>query len=210
MSQNCSVVRSKFCDMIIAMRLEGHSLRKIAAWLKEQGMEYIIPAATIDRNLKSSGVNLNLPYGEELAETWGGDIEIDVARELARSILIQRKRIDRFVRLEDEISRTKRGHVDRRIKGEITVLNRLIDSFQALLDDPMEAAKRLSQVERDMVPTVEMSEESERVMTDLILKGGLSLKHPSEKIEYIEIPQRVKKRDYPSFDDDEKEEEDEL
>jgi hypothetical protein len=52
--KNCSVRLSKYCDHIIAMRMQGLPFHQIETWLTEQGEAQRIPATTIWRNLQST------------------------------------------------------------------------------------------------------------------------------------------------------------
>ncbi len=102
MKPNCSTRMSPFCEVIISMRMQGVSCDNVEKWLVDQGEEYRIPAATIWRNLKDCAVEVSLPYAEELAEKWGGRMDMDLVRELGGQVLLQRQRVDAMSRQEAE------------------------------------------------------------------------------------------------------------
>jgi len=93
-SKACAVMKSPFCEEIIALRLQGWSYRKIETWLIDKGEQHRIAAPTLFRNLKPIRQLESLPMAEMLAEDFGGLIEIDPAREVARSVLLQRRRVE--------------------------------------------------------------------------------------------------------------------
>lgn len=130
MPSACSVRRSRFCDDIISLRLQGHSYRRIEDWLRVKGTEYLIPAATLCRNLiRGLGTEQEfMPVYEEAAEQNGGDITVDPGRSLAGQALIQRGRIDYMVRHEAEKRRTNPGFANPRIRQELETYMSLVEA----------------------------------------------------------------------------------
>lgn len=180
MSPNCAVRLSPYCDVIISMRMQGVPYRDIESWLVKQGEEHRVSAPTIWRNFKQTKLQVELPYAEELAERWGGRIDLDVVRELAGQIISQRKRIDRLLRLEEEKQKTSLGYHDKRIRGERETMVMMLRSLQAMMASPEEAAKegmRADQMARPL-EIADMSEDVLSLLRDALLSGELKISEP--------------------------------
>lgn len=183
--KNCAVMLSPFCDSIIAMKMQGLSYLQIEKFLITQGDQYRISAPTIWRNLKKSKVNVRLPYGEELAERWGGQIDLDIARELSVQILVQKERLDKLIRSEAAKQRTNAHYHDKRIKQEQETLLQMMAKLQTMMKSPEEAAE-----ERKRADTAKAQEalyiapEALDTVRQLILSGFMA---PQEKAPEPEV-----------------------
>lgn len=175
LNKACAVARSPFCEVVISMRMQGIPFREIEGWLIRQGQEYRIPACTILRNLKDTKLQVNLPYAEELAERWGGSIDLDLVRELQGQILAQRERISRMQKHEAEQAKKRPGWADKRIRGEVETLNGLIKTLQSMMKDPEEAVKERALADAQTTYPVAMSEDGLAVLTELLLSGDLKM-----------------------------------
>lgn len=176
LAKNCAVKNSPFCEVIISMRMQGVDYRTIEAWLIDQGQEHRISSVTIWRNLKSTKLKVELPYAEELAEKWGGRIDLDLAREMSGQIVAQRLRVDSLQRKEVEKQKNNPGYHDKRIVKERTALADLIKGLHAMMKSPMEAAAEsvaASELMRSAHPTLTL--DGEAVVRELILSGQLQL-----------------------------------
>lgn len=176
--RNSSVRMSQFCDHIIAMRLQGVPYHGIEKWLQSKGKEFRIPAATIWRNFKATKIKIVLPYAEELAEKWGGGIDIDLARELSRQILVQRNRVDHMVIQEAEKRKTSPMFTNKLIRAEMETLNNLIHSMTMMLKSPMEAADERARAEsllKKVGGELELNEAAQNTLVDMILSGDLKI-----------------------------------
>ena len=122
LNPNCAVRLSPYCDVLISMRMQNIPYLQMEKFLIEQGKEknenYRISAPTLYRNFMKTKLNIELPYAEELAERWGGRIDLDLVRELSGQILIQRQRVDKLVRREQQMQRKTPGYHDKRIRAE--------------------------------------------------------------------------------------------
>lgn len=148
LSRKSRVKKSFYCDHIIALRLQGNSFQKISKWLSDQGEEFYISAVTLAQTFKNVQAEYSLPYAEELAERFGGEVDFDAAHELKRIALIQRHRVDKMTRAEEENQLTgKPYYFNTRIKFEIQTLADLIKQFHGLMKNPLEAAEERSQAE---------------------------------------------------------------
>lgn len=175
--KNCAVALSPFCDTIIAMRMQGVPFRDIEKWLVEQGPEYRVPSPTIYRNLKRCRLQVDLPYAEELAERWGGRIDLDLVRELSGMIVVQRQRIDKLVRGELNQQKNNPRYHDKRISREIQTLESLTKTLQVMLKNPDEAVEeRMKADKMKLAQSFDVSPEALTVIKDLILGGGLNPK----------------------------------
>lgn len=179
MQPNCSVRKSKYCEQIIAMRMQGITFQEIDNWLTEQGIEHRIPASTIWKNFKGTKMRIDLTHAEEIAEKWGGTIEISPLRELAAQIMIQKRRIDKLIRreLKEQEKDGRYGYHDRRIKVEMDSFRESVKTFQTLSLGPVEAAEEARRAEENAIATskVTMSKDGEEVLVQLILSGDLNL-----------------------------------
>lgn len=167
----CSVRRSQYCDDIIALRLQGHPFRKIEDWLRKKGLEFVIPAATLARNLmKGLGKEGDyLPVYEQEAEKVGGEIPLDPRRTLAGQAYIQRLRIDSMIRAENEKRRTRPGYANPRIRQEM-------ETYLALVEA---AAKYEEEFGKEKVDPSKgnsnLTSEAEEVIASLIINGGVTV-----------------------------------
>lgn len=176
--KNCSVKMSPYVDYILAQRMQGVPYQAIEKWLKERGTEFRIPAATIWRNIKATKIRINLPYAEELAEQWGGQIDLDLARELSRQILVQRQRVDHMVQQEVEKRKSMPTYTNKWIRAEMETLNSLIHGLAAMLKSPMAAAEERAKADalvKKLGDGLQMDEATEKVLVEMILSGGLKV-----------------------------------
>ncbi len=183
LSVRCAVRKSKFCEIIISMRMQGIPYRKIEEWLIEQGAEYRISAATLFRNLKKTKLKVELPYAEEMAERWGGRIDLDYARELAGQIVAQRERVDRMQRQELLSQESNARYFDRRLKPERELLNNMIKNIASMMKSPLEAAQEAVEANA-LIGALgfKMSEDTSKLLTELLLSG--QLQYGSEEAEF--------------------------
>ena len=135
----CAVRKSIYCELIIAMRMQGIPYRDVEDWLVKQGMEHRIAAPTICNNFKHTGITVSLTKAEELVEQYGGILNIDTVRELSLQIYTQRGRIDRLVRQEEARQKKEdRVYHDKRIRAEIDTLTSLVKTLHAITREPLE------------------------------------------------------------------------
>jgi len=174
LSVRCAVRKSKFCEIIISMRMQGIPYRKIEEWLIEQGEEYRISAATLFRNLKKTKLKVELPYAEEMAERWGGRIDLDFARELAGQIIAQRERVDHMQRQELESQKSNARYFDRRLKPERELLNNMIKNIASMMKSPLEAAQEAVEANA-LIGALgfKMSEDTAHLLKEMLLSGEL-------------------------------------
>lgn len=187
--KNCAVKMSPYCDYVIAQRMQGIPYESIEKWLKERGPEFRISAATIWRNFKATKIKINLPYAEELAEKWGGQIDLDLARELSRQVLVQRQRIDHMVQIEAEKRKSTPTFTNKLIRAEMETLNSLIHSLASMMKSPGDAVSERAAAEarlKKLGEGMEISEEAEKKLVDMILSGAV-------KVGGDEIPIPIKK-----------------
>lgn len=171
-----AVRQSRYCDHIIALRLQGNSFSKISKWLEVQGEEFYISPVSISENFKKAKREIEIPYAEEVAERWGGDIDFDAAHELKRSILLQRRRIDRLIRAEDDKAKTAPDYFNPKIKYEIRCLAILIKQYQSMMKSPVEAADE--RLQADNITRVTQDDQNADMqlaqkLEELILKGEI-------------------------------------
>ena len=141
MNRNCAVRISPYCEVIVSMRMQGINFRSIEEWLIEQGPEHRISAATLCRNLKQSKMVVELNKAEELAEQWGGRIDLDLVREISGQILLQRKRVDKLqVREEKRQAGGEINYLDKRIRQERALLVEMVKTLFSMMKTPLEAA----------------------------------------------------------------------
>jgi len=175
LSVNCAVKKSPFCEIIISMRLQGIDYRSIEKWLIDQGEEYRISSPTIFRNLKNTKLEVTLPYAEELAEKWGGRIDLDHIRELSGQVLAQRKRLDRLQRREEEHQVDRPHYFDRRIRQERELLTNMIKALGSLIKSPLELADEARAAEAySALNTLKLSDDAVAVLKDMLISGELS------------------------------------
>jgi len=166
-----SVAKSPFCDVLLSMRMQGVNYHAMERWLIEQGQEQRIPASTIFRNMK--GIEVNLPYAEQLAERWGGRIDLDLSRELAGQLIAQRMRVDKLQRQEEKLQETNARYLDKRLRGERELLASLIKDLHGMMKNPMEAA--IEAMQADALTTMSISEDASALVTEMILNGEIKL-----------------------------------
>lgn len=175
---NCSIRKSPFCDHIIGMRLQGISYHQIEDFLIEQGKEFRIPSSTIWRNFEATKLKIEIPYGEELKERWGGQFDLDMAKELGNQILVQRQRINQMVRHEQDRKAANPGFYNKAIRAEMETMNSLVRNLREMMKSPEEAVRE--RVEADRLnaaasPDFEVQDDAAKFLTDLILKGEVSV-----------------------------------
>lgn len=174
--KSCAVARSQYCEIIISMRMQGVDYRAIEQWLTEQGEEHRISPTTIWRNLKKTNLTVELPYAEELAEKWGGRIDIDLARELTGQIVAQRLRVDSIQRHEVEKQRTNPRYYDRRLRQERELLASLIKTLHGMMKTPAEAARELMEGSGLLSQlSLKMTTDAQSILKEMILSGELIL-----------------------------------
>lgn len=178
MPRDCSVRQSAFCDHIIAMRMQGVSYGKIAAWLVEQDPNEFIPPGTLFRNLKKGfgTMQVQLPLYEEKADKWGGSLHIDVEREVAGAILLQRGRLDRMLRMEGKIQKEKPGYRDTRLRGEMELLTEQLALLHEVQKDLTAVNDAKKQTEKALHGSnLVLTAEAETLMLSLVLQGKIGL-----------------------------------
>lgn len=181
MSKKCAVRVSPYCEIIISMRMQGIDFRSIEKWLIEQGEEYRISPTTIMRNLRSTKMEVELPFAEELAEQWGGRIDLDYARELSGQIVSQRHRISKMQRREEVKQNENEGYFDKRIRAEVDTLHSMIRTLHSLMKSPLEAANEAIAASGIIkAATLHMTPDVRGVIRDMLLSGELAF--GSEKV----------------------------
>lgn len=174
LTKNCAVRRSPYCEIIISMRMQGIPFRQIDEWLKDQGDEYRISAATIFRNLSKTKMRVELSYAEEMVEKWGERIDLDYARELAGQIIAQRKRVDAMQRLEEERRELNPRYFERRLKPERELLTTMIRTIAVMMKPPLEAAQEALEANALMGAIgFTMSDDVRAVVRDMLISGEL-------------------------------------
>jgi hypothetical protein len=176
LTPNCAVRLSPFCDWIIAQRMQGVPYRDIENWLIEQGAEHRISAPGIWKNFQKVKIQIEIPYAEELAERWGGAIDLDLARVLQGEILAQRARIDRLMRNEKEQQKTKPTYHDKRISHERAALNDLIKTLHNMMKSPLEALKESEAADAAAAANnLTISDDAKALVRQMLLDGDLKL-----------------------------------
>lgn len=167
----CSVRKSVLCDEIISLRLQGHSYRKIEEWLREQGPEHSIPAATLCRNLQRGlgAVQEFMPVFEETAEINGGDITLDASRTLTGQAMVQRIRIDYMIRQEAEKRKTRPGYSNPRIRQEMETHLQLVQAASLFEAQKNKDSGAIGAGNAMLTP------EAEDVLSAMILNGTITL-----------------------------------
>jgi len=187
LSKNCAVRVSPYCEVIISMRMQGINFRQIEEWLTEQGREFRIGASTICRNLKKSNMVVELSKAEELAEQWGGRIDLDLVREVSGQIVLQRQRVDKLQRQEEVRQQTSATYLDRRIRQERELLVNMVKTLFSMMKSPLDAAMEMMQASAMLTPIqMDVGEDALSVITEMILNGDLSL----AGIDEIPLPNR--------------------
>lgn len=171
LNPECSVAKNDYRDYIISMRMQGISFKDISSWLKEQGEKYHIPPTTIHRNLSQIRMEVQLPYAEEMAQKWGGLIDIDLIRETSRSVLIQRTRIDKMLRAEEERQKTSPTYVNRQIRQEMASLTDMIKLLNSLTN----VRAGMGEDVDPSIGEITLNEDAESVLIDMIVNGEIEV-----------------------------------
>lgn len=188
MARDCAVRKSKYCDHIIALRMAGRSFYKIKDWLYDQDPEAIISVPTLSRNLKKAfrAEDAHLDFAQELAEKWGGDLSVDLERELEAQILTQRRRIDVQVRAEAQRQATRPGYRNATLRQEMETLATLLDQYTRLKG--IGQSRPNSSISPDIPmqnqPKVEpgtpvLDQQSSAALVDMILTGKIKVQLPA-------------------------------
>lgn len=176
LNPNSSLALSRFCEQLIAMRLQAVPYLEMEKWLAQRGPEFRIPAATLYRNFKAAKTQVEMPLAEELAEKWGGSFDFNTTRMLAGQIMVQRTRIDKMLRQETKKQETSPAYMDKRIRGEMETLTMMVKHYQGMLKSPVEAAKELQEEEEKLAQQeVNLSPEALTIMTEMVLSGKIGV-----------------------------------
>lgn len=179
LNKKCAVRQSQFCDYIISMRMQGIPFRDIEAWLIEQGEIFRISAPTLWRNFKEAKIKVNLTYAEEMIENLGGQINIDLVREMSQNILTQKQRLDKMVRAEDRRRQIpgSENYIDKRIRQEMQAHTEMMAKLHTMLQKaPAEAADIAEQTINKMREQgVKLTPDASAVITDLILNDEIQI-----------------------------------
>jgi hypothetical protein len=175
LNKKCAIRQSPFCDVIISMRLQAIPFRDIEKWLIEQGQEYRISSPTIFRNFKQSKIQVNLTWAEEMLENLGGQVNIDIIREMSQNIYMQKQRVDALVRVEQEKRKSNPAFSDKRIRQELTIQNDMLTKLHAMLVKiPGEATNKMEEDIKKMEKEgIGLTEDAAHVLTDLIINGDI-------------------------------------
>jgi len=184
--KNCSIRKNKYCEHIIAMRLQGVAFHKIADWLEGREGNHRIPSATLWRNFKKTQLKVSLTWAEELIEKYGGEVDIDLVKEMTSQILTQKVRIDKMVRGEKEKQKGNSRYMDRRIRQEMETLQKLLVALQAMKKTPQELmAEAMAADALENTTTFKLTDAASEALTQLILEGaievGLSDTDPNDR-----------------------------
>lgn len=172
--RNCAVARSPYCEVIISMRMQGIDFRSIEKWLIEQGDEFRISSPTICKNLLRTKLSVELPYAEELAEKWGGRIDLDLARELAGQVIAQRKRVDLMQRQEEEKQKHNKRFFDKRLRQERDTLVEMTKTLHSMMKSPLDAANEALAASGLLTGlNLSLSADATAVLKDLLLSGEM-------------------------------------
>ena len=121
-------------------------------------------------------MTVELPLAEELAERWGGNIDLDLARELSGQIVLQRTRLDKMHRGELEMQKSNTRYFDKRIGPEQERLESLIKTLHSMMKSPLEAAKERTAADAEAGSRdLKLSDDAGKLLTQLILDGEISL-----------------------------------
>lgn len=187
LNKKCGVRQSPFCDVIISMRMQGVPFRDIEAWLIEQGPHFRISAPTLCKNFKTAKMEVKLTYAEEMLERMGGVINLDLVREASQNIITQKERVDRLVRRERVIQTEGTGdgpnpaYLDKRIRGEMDLLNTMIRQLHYMLEKTPDAVRREAKETLNAMENqdLKLTDDAAKVITDMIINDEL-LVGPSE------------------------------
>lgn len=132
-----AVRRSKYCDFIITLRLQGNTYREIEAKLKEFGPEHRISAPTIWRNLAAAGVVDEAEQATRIDE-FGGNLDFDPVAELRKQIYIQKTRISYLLGQERarRLASPKSPFHDPRIRDEMAALTSMMRTLREMTTSP--------------------------------------------------------------------------
>ena len=147
------VRKSKYCDLIIAWRMQSYTLQEIQAELAKREEE--ISLGALSTAFKGVQFTEEIRYTTELAEKMGGQLELDHVKELAHTIFLQTRRVGQMVR-DEAISHapnpltgapaTKR--YNNNIRREMEVLAHMIAQYHAILKTPVEMAEEMVAAEQ--------------------------------------------------------------
>lgn len=180
---NCGTRKSPYCEVIISMRMQGIHYQKISEWLVEQGPQYKLDGSTICKHLKATGLTVELSRAEELAEKWGGRIDLDLARELQGQIILQRDRVDKLQRLEEERRQTNKSYFDRRLRQERELLVSMIKDLNNLMKTPLEDVLE-GKLAGTLPLEMTVGEDALSIIREMILSGELRLAPKDEDSVY--------------------------
>lgn len=176
MSSNCAVRLSPYCDVLISMRMQGVNFREMEKWLTNQGLQFRISATTLWRNMKKAASAVELPYFEELAEKWGGRLDMDAVRELAGQIVAQRRRIDRLQRHEEAEQQLNPKYHDRRIRAERELFTEMAMAFHNMTKEAPELETELEKAMREVDSSkIQVSPDGMTMIRELLLSGDVRL-----------------------------------
>lgn len=178
LNPKCGIRLSPYCDVIISMRLQAVPFRDIEAWLMKQGDQFRLSAPTIFRNFKQAKVPVKLTYAEEMLGNLGGQVELDLVRELSQNIWTQKERIDMLVRAEKRKREAtgSEGYVDKRIRAEMAVHNDMMSKLHTILSNAPKNAQTAEDLEvRKMEGQVFFTDDALSVLRDMILGGEIQV-----------------------------------
>ena len=182
--KNCKIRQSPWVDHIIALRMQGVSYRQVEQFLIERGAKFRISAVVLCRSFNKVKGMVNIPLAEAMAEAWGGGFDLDLARELAGQIVLQRERVDHLSKVEKEGQKANERFVVRQIAPERALLVKMIDSLHGMMKDPMEAADELRRLRDEAAgESVSMTPDAEDLMAEMIIRGELRLGGSDEEEE---------------------------
>lgn len=174
LNPKCAVRLSPFCDEIIGMRMQGVPYRDIEAWLVSQGTQYRIASPTIFRNFKSTKIEVRLTHAEELLESMGGLVDLDLTREMSSAIFTQKQRVDNLVRREKKKQKSIEGYSDKRIRDEIKILQDMIYRLNSMVNE----AKKLDQEPNDFSEKendIHLTPDGEKLLAQMIIEGDITM-----------------------------------
>jgi hypothetical protein len=179
LNPQCAVRLSPYCDVIIAMRMQGVDFRGIEKWLLQQGDQFRIPPATLHRNLRATKLQVNLTYAEEMLERMGGQVDIDLVTEMSKTVWTQKQRVDLLVR-DEQTRRAQPGsesYMDRRIRHELEVYNELLRALHTVLQEAPIKARQAAEAEQQRLDSqgITATKDALVVLRDLILNDELRM-----------------------------------
>lgn len=143
-----------------------------------QGEEFYISSVTLAQSFKNAQQEYSIPYAEELAERFGGEVDFDAVYELKRVALLQRHRLDKMAKQEEEKQESgNANYFNHRIKFEIDTLANLLKQFHLLMKNPLGAAEERSQAEALLSAVDDTSNVNEKLAEFLevqILNGTMT------------------------------------